>query len=207
MHCPNFAPIIRRGLAAALALSIPFSVAPAADAAAPSTTFLAARIFEAETGEDFMTARGGSKESDPFGEFATTAQVSRIPCPGHYVIQLSTENQDNGATSAYHAIVDLTRPPGAPSTPRCGELVPPQSGTALVVITGPHEPFKLEGKKESSAGFFGTIDLYAQPDCSSTYGLRVTVDLNRWRRSVRYRMAVDDASSVDQGQKIPLCPP
>ncbi len=119
---------VRRGVAALLACGL-LLLASAVPAAAASVTVLAVRMSDAANGDGFLVARGGSEEQDPFGEFEMTGRVSRIPCPGAYVLQMATENQDTGVASSYRASVGLTPWPTSPQAPRCGEQVPPRPGT------------------------------------------------------------------------------
>lgn len=188
------------GLAAsALLLLTPISASPAE---MEEEAFLWGRLTNLRTGAPVVTFSGNQRRQNP--NYASTANLFRTPCPGRYEYLLETEAWPDGpaATATATATVILSPGPRSPAI-ACGEALPPRPGRFEATIANLDEPLALRGERNGSGPFVGFLALGVEPECNLSYTLAFAVDLDGWRRSLRYRMDVQRVEFTRQGNPEP----
>lgn len=166
-----------------------------------SKTIVALSLTRAGKAKEAVAIRGASIGTDPT-RFSAVATFSQIPCPGQYRYEAQTENQKNGALSAYSAIVSLA-PLSPDRDPPCGDAPPPRPGAAEISISSEGEPIdSIDGRGSGSGGFFGELTTTSQPECDRRYTVTFDLDLRGWARSIRYRLKVDRWRAEALGQTL-----
>jgi hypothetical protein len=149
-----------------------------------------------------LSLRGRRTRPGNSGPFKVSAQVSRLLCPGEYTLTMAQEDDLNGNSVSYIALVRLLQPQKDPPGSRCGVSPPRLPGHVGVRLRGPEGwIFNLEGDRQGPGPFAGMLIFKVFPGCAD-YRLETELDLSIWRRNFAFEFRVLEFSGSFQGRPI-----
>jgi len=149
-----------------------------------------------------LALRGRSVDRDRPGVFSVSTDVSQLPCPGQYVFHADTENDSNGNSSSYDALLRLYDPSSQPPGARCGIAPPPLPGRLSVLFQGAKTTlFSVRGSRANAGAFEGELLLASVPACDERYTLEATLDLSGWSRHAEFKAETLWYRTTLQGEK------
>lgn len=149
-----------------------------------------------------LALRGRSVDRDQPGLFSVSTRVSQLPCPGQYVFHADTENDSNGNSSSYEALLRLYDPSSQPPGARCGIAPPPLPGRLSVLFQGPKTTlFSNRGSRANAGSFEGGLLLASVPVCDESYTLNAALDLSGWSRQAEFKVETLWYRTTLQGEK------
>jgi hypothetical protein len=136
--------------------------------------------------------------------FQVSANVSRIPCPGNYMLTSAQEDDLTGNTETYAALIELFEPDAQPPGTRCGISPPHLPGHVEIALYAPKErTFKLNADRQGGGPFGGSLTFKVYPECDKDYRLKTDLSLSGWNRSAEFGVRVLEFSATFQGRQIP----
>jgi hypothetical protein len=154
-------------------------------------------------GQPVLEIRGRRTRPGNSGPFRVSTRVYRTPCVGEYTLSLAQEDDLNGNTVTYRALVKLLKPGEHPPGASCGLEPPRRSGRVEIKL---HDPEKrildLDADRSGGGPFVGELTFETFPGCED-YRLETDLELTGWRRRVDFELQVLEISGSYQGRPIP----
>jgi hypothetical protein len=169
-----------------------------------SVTLALALAAAGEEGRPVLDLRGRRTQPGNSSLFRVSAHVSRMPCSGKYTLTAAQEDDLNGNTQTYTALIKLFEPEARPLGTRCGLLPPRLPGHVEIKLHDSEETtFRLDADRQGGGPFGGSLMFKIYPECDRDYRLETSLDLSGWSRSIDFRARVLEFSATFQGRQTP----
>ena len=167
-----------------------------------SSVAIGLKITKAGLANSALALRGRSVDREHPGTFSVSTDISQLPCPGQYLVHADTENDSNGNSSSYNALLRLYDPSSRPTGAGCGISPPPLPGRLSVLLQGPKTRlFSVKGGRSNAGAFEGDLLFAATPECNQPYTLEATLDLAGWSRYAKFKVETLWFRTTLQGEK------
>jgi hypothetical protein len=154
-------------------------------------------------GQPVLEIRGRRTRPGNSGPFRVSTRVYRTPCAGEYTLSLAQEDDLNGNTVTYRALVKLLKPDEHPPGAPCGLEPPRRPGHVEIKLRDPERRiFDLDADRSGGGPFNGELTFEAFPGCED-YQLETDLELTGWRRRADFELQVLEFSGSYQGRPIP----
>jgi len=167
-----------------------------------SSVAIGLKITRTGLASSALALRGRSVDRQHPGTFSVSTDVSQLPCPGQYLFHADTENDSNGNSSSYDALLRLYDPSSRPSEAGCGLTPPPLPGRLSFLLQGPKTRlFSIEGGRSNAGAFEGGLLFASTPECNRGYTLEASLDLTGWSRYAKFKVETLWYRTTLQGEK------
>lgn len=167
-----------------------------------TTVTIGLKVARTNPAHPTFDLRGRSIDRHEVGAYKVDTRISQIPCPGEYRFDAATEDNSNGNSSSYSALLRLFDPVTHPSGARCGGAPPAFRGRMSVLLQDRVERlFLAKGTRSNGGAFAGRLFLSSLPECDKTYGLEAALDLNGWSRSAEFKVQAIRIDTTLQGRQ------
>jgi hypothetical protein len=167
-----------------------------------SSVAIGLQITKTGLASSALALRGRSVDRERPGTFGVSTDVSQLPCPGQYLFHADTENDSNGNSSSFDALLRLYDPSSQPTEAGCGIAPPPLPGRLSVLLQGAKTRlFSVKGGRSNAGAFEGGLLFASTPECNQRYTLEAALDLAGWSRYAKFKAETLWYRTTLQGEK------